>query len=238
MRRHVTGWKDFWKYENPTVKSITKLNMDIFIKSTMPILNYNSKDVVMDIGCGDCQLASELKDKVKEIHCLDISEHYLIQGKKKFSQHKNIFFYKLDEKNYTDLSIIKRNSTFTKIICLSVVQYYEESKELEKLITEIRKLATPGATLLIADIPTTGLSCLDVFFFLKVALEKNHLFPAIIHLIKGRLSSYHSLYKKVGLQCYSTKDIENVILKHNLNAKILNNKITINKRRIHLLVNF
>lgn len=238
MKRRAPDWKFFWKYENVTHELITGLNMDIFIKSTMPIIKYNSEDVIMDIGSGDCQVASYLKEKVKEIHCLDISERNLKDGKKRFEQYKNIFFYLLDINNYTDLTIIKRNILFTKILCLSVIQYYDSKEDLEKLIIEVEKLAAPGAKLLIADIPSSELSSLDILFFLKIASKKKLILPAIIHLLKARLSSYHELNKKVGLTYYSVEDIENLIVKRNLNAKIIKNQLTINKRRIHLLVNF
>jgi len=234
----MNNWTNFWKNEYFTPESITELNVDTFIKSTNSILDFNSQDVIMDIGCGDSQLASKLKDKVKEIHCLDICKRNLIESRKKFEQDKNVYFHLLDDTNYTDLSVINRNIKFTKIICLSVIQYYEKKNELEKLLIEIKRLAAPGAKLFIADIPTTKLSYLDIFFFFRSAFKNNIFLPAIITIYKARFSNYYTLNKKVGLQYYSIEYLEDLIMKHNLKARIFTTQMTLNKRRIHLLVNF
>lgn len=50
---------------------------------------------------------------------------------------------------------------FSKIVCVSVIQYYERREDVEKLIEEVRKIAPPGAYFMISDI-TTGKSLLDL----------------------------------------------------------------------------
>ena len=47
--------------------------------------------------------------------------------------HNNVFVYRLNEDNYTDLSFLK-DKTFSIIICQSVIQYYKDVSEVERLI--------------------------------------------------------------------------------------------------------
>ena len=128
-------WIDFWRNGNFSSEKVSKMNMEIFIKATDPILGYDKEDIVLDIGSGFGYLASFLKHRVREIHCLDISEWFLGLYMKRFAHEKNVFSYKLDSENYTDLSIV-RDKEFSKIICLSVIQYYKNIQDPMK-----RKLA-------------------------------------------------------------------------------------------------
>jgi ubiquinone/menaquinone biosynthesis C-methylase UbiE len=76
------------------------------------LLHYDSQDIILDIGSGPGYLAAFLKDRVKEIHCLDTSQRYLEMCKDKLVGHNNVFVYKLNEDNYTDLSFLK-DKTFS-----------------------------------------------------------------------------------------------------------------------------
>lgn len=237
MKKTAKTWIDFWKTENVTSEKISQLNMDIFIKSTEQILEFNDEDVVLDIGCGPGYLPASLKGRVKEIHCLDVSERYLDICRKKMGQYKNIFFHKLDENDYTDLSIV-RGKTFSKIICLSVIQYYKNTYEVERLIEHVREIAVSGARFLIADIPTDTVPCSDIWSILKMGFRHKCTYDAMKQLIKARMSDYYELRSKVGLIVFSKDRMNNLIKKHNLDAEILNTQMTINKSRIHLLTRF
>ena len=77
MDYNSNNWISWWQTEKITQEIHWKKNMEIFIRATDNILNYTKDDVILDVGSGPCYLASFLKDRVKEIHCLDISERYL-----------------------------------------------------------------------------------------------------------------------------------------------------------------
>ncbi len=230
-------WIDFWKTGNVTSERILQLNMDIFIKSTDPILNYNNEDIVLDIGCGPGYLPAALTQRIKEIHSLDISERYLDICRNRLRQYKNVFFYKLDENNYTDLSVVK-GKKFSKIICLSVIQYYKNSHEVEKLIKEVQGITLPGAKFLIADIPTNTTTYSDIWSILKMGFTEKCMYESIRNLIKHRISDYYQLRSKVGLLVFSKDRMNNLMQKHNLDAEILTTQMTINKSRMHLLIRF
>lgn len=235
MRKPGRNWIDYWITENITSDIIWKKNMEIFIKSTDSLLNYKNDDVVLDIGCGPGFLPAFLKDKVKEIHCLDISERYLNICKRKFAQCKNVFFYKIDKNNYTDLSIFKRRQ-FSIVVCLSVIQYYRSIDEVGKLIGEVRRISIPGARFLIADIPTSSRTFLDIWSILKNGFKENYLLETIKHLFKNRISKYYKVVSSSGLLAFSNGKLKELIRENDLNAQILSTRMTPLETRKHLLI--
>ena len=237
MKKKAETWTDFWKSENVTSETMSRLNMEIFIQSTEPIMKYNREDIVLDIGCGFGFLPAFLKGKVKEIHCLDISEKYLDICRKKFDRSNNLLFYKIDENNYTDLSIVKAKR-FSKIICLSVIQYYKNINEVERLIEGVQEIALPGAKFLIADIPKDTRPYSDIWSIIKMGAKGKCVYETFKHLIKLRVSDYYQVHSKFGLLVFSEDILNDLMRKHNLNAQIFTTQMTINKSRLHWLISF
>jgi len=237
MKKKAETWTDFWKHEDITSETMSRLNMEIFVQSTEPIMKYNEEDIVLDIGCGFGFLPAFLKGKVREIHCLDISEKYLDICRKKFGKFNNLLFYKLDENNYTDLSTVN-TKRFSKIICLSVIQYYKNINEVERLIEGIQEIALPGAKFLIADIPRDTKPYLDIWSIFKAGVRGKCVYETIKHLIKLRVSDYYQVRSKFGLLVFSEDILNALMRKHNLNAQIFTTQMTINKSRLHWLISF
>jgi ubiquinone/menaquinone biosynthesis C-methylase UbiE len=231
------SWIDYWDTEDLFTDKKWLKDMDVFVRATHPLLNYNSDDVILDIGCGPGFLALSLKDTIKEIHCLDTSQRYLDICKHKLSGAKNVYFYKLDERNYTDLSLLK-DKKFTLMICLSVIQYYKNIGELEKLIEEVRAVALPGSRFLIADLIVTNQILLDIWGVLKTACKEKYLFETLKYLIKARTSNYFRTRDSLGLLVISVEELEGLINKLNLKAEILDMQLTSASNRRHLLIKF
>jgi 2-polyprenyl-3-methyl-5-hydroxy-6-metoxy-1,4-benzoquinol methylase len=147
MSKKANSWIDFWKSENIADEDVSRLNMEIFIQATYPIMKYNNNDIILDIGSGYGHLSEALKSEVKEIYGIDISQKFLEICKKKYSQYDNLHFRKLDPNNYTDFSFLNGHH-FSKIVCLSVIQYYKNQDELENLIKSVKKIASKGAKFL------------------------------------------------------------------------------------------
>ena len=236
-QKKVIKWVDFWQREKIIRDIIWKNNMEIFIEASNKILNYHSSDVILDIGSGPCTLVKFLKNRVKEIHCLDISEKYLKICKEKFSQEKNVFFYKLNTNNYTDLSFLNEKK-FTKIVCLSVIQYYNTVDEVYNLINEVSRIASAGALFLIADIPMNKGKIYDIFSILKIALKRKFFIDTIKYLIQLKTSEYDKFRSTLGLLIFTDKVLKELIEHLNLNAEILDTKMTTNESRKHLLIKY
>lgn len=237
MKKSADNWIDYWNANASLHDKDMRKSMGVFIRGTEPLLGYNEKDIVLDIGCGPGYLAERLKDIVKEMHCLDTSQHNINLCKKKFKNSRNLFFYKLDPKNYTDFSFLK-GKKFTIIICLSVIQYYNSIGDVRKLIENARKIALQGSKFLIADIPTRNGILHDAIGILKSGIREKNLFESIKSLYDKRASEYHKLRSEKGLLVLPISKINELIGKLDLNARILNTRLTILPNRNHLLIKF
>ena len=78
------NWLDYWNKKNIWTESyLWKKNNDIFFKKTSNIFNYNSRHVVLDIGCGNGDFAEKISTKVSQVYCLDTSQEYINICKKR-----------------------------------------------------------------------------------------------------------------------------------------------------------
>ena len=238
MKDIINNWIEWWNTENVVPSTIWLNNMNIFVTTSNSSLCYDSQDTILDIGSGPGYLAAFLKDRVKEIHCLDTSQRYLDICKDKFSEYNNIFYYKLSEDNYTDLSFLN-DRKFSIIICQSVIQYYKNSSEVENLIKEVRRIALPGARFLISDIPIANNLMAHICGLLKGAFWKKRLLDIskmLFHIVTT--AKYRRAYLSLGLLTFSDENLKGLIGKLNLDADILSERLTVNDGRRHLLIRF
>lgn len=229
-------WLDYWGNDN-AFSPIMKCVAPHFIKTTKPLLNYNSHDVVLDIGCGPGELEYYLKDMVKEVHAVDTSEKYIDECRQRYEGEDNLFFYKLDAKNYTDLSFLI-NRDISIIICLSVVQYYRDMSEVESLIESLKDVAGGGATFLLADLPVKRGALADIWSNLCMAAREKILIQMIRFMINIRFSNYSSVRSSKGLLCFSEELLKQLVKDTNVKAELLADSLTFNRHRLHLLITF
>ena len=213
------------------------MSMGYFVRATDPIMRYSSEDVVLDVGCGAGYLHEELKDRVQEIHGVDIAQRYLDYCKVKFEHFDNCHFRKLDENHYTDLGFLPEKR-FTKIVCLSVIQYYERETDLEGLVRSVQRVAAPGALCLISDIPMRGATGGDAWSLLGLALKEQHLFDTLGYLLKMRFSEYHDVRAREGVVYYPVDGLNQLAADMGLDAEVLTDQLTVNKSRCHWLIRF
>src|SRR5688572_19713690 len=150
------------------------MSMEHFVRATDPVMAYSADDVVLDIGCGGGYLAECLHRRVRELHGVDVSQRYLDHCRAKFGGAASLHFHKLDERNYTSLAFLPER-TFTKIVCLSVIQYYDRESDLSDLILSVKRVAAPRALCLISDIPTTAGKGSDTLSLLTLAARERRL---------------------------------------------------------------
>lgn len=232
-------WLDFWKSREVTSyrDAVWRMSMEYFVKATGPIMEYSPDDVVLDIGCGEGYLAESLRGRVREVHGLDISQRSLDHCRAKFESAPGVHFHKLDERDYTSLAFLPE-ARFTKIVCLSVVQYYDRESDLDDLIRSIRRVAARGARCLIADIPTDRTSGSDALSLLAVAAKQGRLIDALRYLVRMRLSEYHAVRAKRGLVRYSPEKLRRRAADLGLEAEFLTRQLTVNASRSHWLLRF
>jgi ubiquinone/menaquinone biosynthesis C-methylase UbiE len=232
---NINDWIEYWNTDTVFLNIMSKV-AGFFLSRTRPFLNYSSDDIVLDIGCGPGDLEYLLKGEIKEIYGVDTSQRFIQECQKKFSEDSNVFFYKLDEKNYTDLSFLK-NKKVSIILCLSVIQYYKSVEEVEMLIRSVKKIARTGAKFLIADIPVKHGALGDILSLLKVSLKENIFIPTLKFLFQLRFSKYYKVRSSRGLLIISAAELRQMIKRLSLNARLLKMPLTFNHGRMHLLIN-
>ena len=232
------NWLNYWNDKNIWLESdLLKINTEIFYQKTSNIFNYNNKHVVLEIGCGNGDLTNKISDKVCEIYCLDTSQESINVCKNKLSKKENVKILKLSN-NYTNLSFLE-NTKFSIIIANSVVQYYRSQVEIIDLVKSVKKIATKDAQFLISDIVVTS--------------DKIKKYPKLIY--NSISNGYFIALMKVGLKLFVDKKYSNFqksqpILIVNIdkliedlsafvkNITIVNEILTVNPDRKHLLIQF
>ena len=229
-------WLNYWDKKNIwTESSLWKKNNEIFFKKTSKILNYKDEDIVLDVGCGNGDLASKILYIVKQVFCLDTSEEYVNICNSRFKNVKNVKVLKLNN-NYTDLSLAENNLKFSIIIANSVVQYYRTQEEIVDLVKSVQKISKQNALFLISDI--------------EILNSKKSYIKLVYQSIIG---GYFFSLAKMGFRLffsdeYSKTEKSQPILKVDLdkliidlskqvkNVRILEENITVNTNRKHLLL--
>ena len=232
------SWPIYWNKKNIWTNSdIWKKNNEIFFNKTSNIFNYNKKHTVLDIGCGNGDFAKKISDKVGLIYCLDTSQEFINLCKINVSNKNNIKILKLGD-DYTNLSFLK-NINFSIIIANSVVQYYKSQEEIIKLVKSVKKIATKNAYFLIAD--------------MHVVTDKKKSYSKLIY--NSMINGYFISLMKMGLKIFMNKEFRDMIkyqplLIVNLDkfikdlsilvnkVTVINENLTINPDRKHLLIQF
>ena len=232
------SWPIYWNKKNIWTNSdIWKKNNEIFFNKTSNIFNYNKKHTVLDIGCGNGDFAKKISDKVGLIYCLDTSQEFINLCKINVSNKNNIKILKLGN-DYTNLSFLK-NINFSIIIANSVVQYYKSQEEIIKLVKSVKKIAIKNAYFLIAD--------------MHVVTDKKKSYFKLIY--NSMINGYFISLVKMGLKIFMNKEFRDMIkyqppLIVNLDkfikdlsilvnkVTVINENLTINPDRKHLLIQF
>lgn len=229
-------WVDYWNAGHPMPETIWQKYSDVFIRDTMTILNYQASDVVLDIGCGLGCLIDFLKDKVAAVYGVDVSSYYISLGKKKCSGNKNVFFYELDHKNYTDFSFFT-DKKFSIIICKSVIQYYQSKEEMKQLMKEVKRIALPGAKFLIADIPVSC-SFFSDFWISMYAAWKGHYLKDYMNFL-FHICKSNPKYRKLVLSrtlTYTADEFQRIMDEFQVRGEWLTNAVTPKRNRKNLLM--
>ena len=232
------NWLNYWNDKNIWLESdLLKINTEIFYQKTSNIFNYNNKHVVLEIGCGNGDLANKISNRVREIYCLDKSQESINLCKNKISKKKNVKILKLNN-NYTNLSFLE-NSKFSIIIANSVVEYYRSQVEIIDLVKSVKKIATKDAQFLISNIVVTSDKIKKYPKLIYNSLSNGYFFALMKMSLKLIVDKKYSnfLKKQPTLIVNIDKLIEDlsVFVK---NITIVNEILTVNPDRKHLLVQF
>ncbi len=228
------NWVKFWQ-DGSIFTKIMEISADLFTKKSENYLNLKKSDVLLDIGCGYGSFSS-LYGKVHQVCGVDTSQKCIEQCREKYRDYPEYSFYLLSQEDYLNFDLLG-SKKFSVSIIFSVIQYYKNIGEVEKLIKEVQKRTVDGGILLIGDIAAGESSLKDVFSILGKSLRHGFFFTAISFFFNARFSSYYELSKQQGLLSISKPELEDLVKRLNLNAQIIPN-LTLQSSRNNLLIRF
>ncbi|MBU0478231.1 class I SAM-dependent methyltransferase [bacterium] len=241
MTKSCKNWIDYWGQDDFWKDSqLWERNSELFFRYTKQIVAFKKDDSVLNIGCGSGHLEARLAPLVKTIHAVDVVEQFITLCKKRCSNFNNVEVGLLGD-DYTDLSVCRRS--FSIILCVSVVQYYSDLSEVEALINSARKVALPGARMLIADLPLKRGKIgfvWDALCSCFLGIREGYMWLLLRTFFARWLCSSH--YKSFNDEKrpldFTIRDIESLIQHMGLEAKIIRKNLSIYANRPSLLIYF
>ena len=241
MKQSVDSWIEYWNHDDFWCSSkMWKINMNLFLQRTEPVVKFRKDDTILNIGCGPGSLEMRLAEKVGSIVALDTSERFVKMCRQNCKIYSNVSAHVLGE-NYTDLSLCDKS--FSLFLCVSVVQYYKDMAEIEKLIRSAQKIAVPGARMLIADLPLkrnfAGFVWDAIGCFLMSAKE-----GYTIELLRTAYkkyctkSEYNSFNRAENLLFFTIKDIIALIERMGLKVTVIKHSLSVYANRPSILISF
>jgi len=234
-------WQRYWSESfGWSYPDLMKLNADICYTKIKSYMDFSGRDRVLNIGCGPGFLETRLAPHVESICAADISESFLKICEEQNRHHLNVRQVLLSE-NYTDLTVCGEG--YTKILCVSVVQYYRSYDEVEALIASARSLAAPGAKMLIVDWLVSGSGwvwlrngCLSI----AKALNEGYSGILAAHLIKRwpSLLEYQLRVRRNSKLLFSAPRFKEMSRRLGVRIKSFNADFSIETNRRSLLVEF
>lgn len=155
MDKRKDYWnKDYYEYWKKRVKEANEFNTntsqiqkgdcktssDAQYLELINLLGIDTKDKVLELGCGFGRSIPALKEKSKEVFAVDISEAMINDAKEKFEKEKNIHFY-VSEAEKLPFEYEK----FDKIVCFASFDAFYQKEAL----IEINRILKPGGRVLI-----------------------------------------------------------------------------------------
>ncbi len=227
-------WARFWSDQSTFDDEFLGHNVNVFLENSAGLMDYSAEDRILDIGCGPGHLLEALAPKVDKVCGVDVSSKYVRQCRSRLAGFRNAQVEQLGE-DYTDLSILGEQR-FTKIICLSVIQYYQEKNDVRRLMAAVKRVAEPKSRFLIADILVdTGL-LEDVYSVLRTTFREHMFLQTVKFLWRAQFGQYADLRRKMGLLNFSGEELSEMARDENLESELIVKRLTVNDNRSHIMI--
>ncbi len=242
MDKENRGWVAYWNQDDFWKNSLLwRVNTEIFFKYAKRLLEFKPGDSVLDIGCGAGYLEFFLSPWVKNICAVDVAQQFVDLAARRCCACTNVEIRKLSEDDYTNLG--KVPGPFSVILCVSVLQYYRNLSEVESLIRAVKILASPGAQMLIADLPVERSKIGFIWdgFCSCVLSIRGGYFRVLLATAYARWlhkSGYKSCYNQTPQLLFTAAGLKSLIQKTGLRAKIIKGNFSVYANRLNLLVQF
>jgi|WetSurMetagenome_2_1015567.scaffolds.fasta_scaffold600995_1 2-polyprenyl-3-methyl-5-hydroxy-6-metoxy-1,4-benzoquinol methylase len=236
------NWIDYWSQDDFWKNSqLWKINSRLFYKSAKRFIEFEKTDSVLDIGCGAGYTETLLAPLVRSVYAVDVAKQFVDICSQRCQGHSNVQVRYLSKEDYTNLE--KYPGPFSIILCVSVVQYYRNLSEVESLINSIKKLASGGAQMLIADLPRQRGKAgfiWDVLCSCFLSIRKGY-FTTLLPMAYARWlhnTRYKSFCEQTQQLYFSEDMLKSLIKKLQINARIIQGDFSVYANRLSLLIQF
>ncbi len=231
----MSSWIDYWNGNEAMTGDLWKAQSDFFVRQVSNVIAFGPDDVVLDIGCGNGHVIASLAERVREAHGADTSQSSVERARGHFSGQANLHFHALAPDKYLAVDSLPLPPV-TRILCVSVLQYYRSTDEIRTLLMNAKKIAAPGCQMLLADL----LVDYNIYKDIAGVLLGGFLSGTFIAKLKEVLSGKHKFYAKVRAQnpvlTLTRKDIADICMAEKLPLRFLPGNLTGNCFRANALI--
>ena len=237
MKVNSNTWSSFWKQNPSGFDEVMWEATKEFSKRLLRKNLTNQNDVILDYGCGPGFFIENLgSDAAKKICGVDISEFYINKCRKKFSDLKKYRFEVIDSENFDILEDVIKQEKVSKVIILSVLQYFQDENKVKALLDSMLRLNV-AVDCIIADVISTENSTFKDVYSVFVQSLKNNYFISFLKFIKYVVFSDYSQVKKAGFLKIDKVFFNKYAADNNLTVSYFDD-LTIHESRYSVLIKF
>lgn len=214
-------WDNFWTNDQGEFNDIMYINTFFFASKVNKQLKLKSTDKILDYGCGPGYFSDYFAQAATEkpiIIGADINSSYVALCKKK---HPRSIFINITPDFSSNEKILNEQlsgKNFDYVILLSIIQYFESIKDLEKLVRLFAGVLQQNGKLIIADVIDHKTSSVkDALALFIKCIQQSKLksfFKFITYLI---FSNYRKLVNDIPLLKVSETTLREIAKNNNMN---------------------
>ncbi len=232
----MAGWIDYWNRKDTMSGEFWRKQAFFFADQIIREIPFGPDDVVLDIGCGKGHVLAALASRIREGIGLDTSAACIEESIARYGTTGNLRFQTLPQ-DYLAIDSLSLKPP-TRILCVSVAQYYKSLDELQTLIRNARKIAAPGCRMLIADLLTDYNLIKDITGVLWGGL----LSGMFVDKVREAFSGKHALYKRIRsdnpVLTMRRRDVKEICAAEKASLRFISRNLTGNCFRDHALLSF
>lgn len=194
------SWTQFWQLERRSFHDVMRIATHHFGAQISKRFSLNADHTLFDYGCGPGFLEDYLSKRDVKLFGADINEYFIDECRK---NHPGSLFIKIS----TDLSQTRAElnrafgeKQFDFVVLLSIAQYFENTDELERVITLLGERCESHGKIIIADIIDENTSTSrDAIGLLSHCIRNGKLIAFLRFMLFVTSSSYAKVHKHTQL---------------------------------------
>jgi SAM-dependent methyltransferase len=198
----INTWLEFWNGPNSIYAGCRhrRLHGEIVSRDIAALIP-SREATLLDYGCGEASEAEFIAARCKRLILSDGAAGIVASLTERYNRHSKIAVVPADE-----VRSLPRSS-IDLIILNSVIQYLSR-REFHQLLSALRPLLKDSGLLVVGDViqPNEG-ALTDAVALLRFGFKGGFLTSALLGLLMTFFSDYRRLRSKLGLSCYSEKEM-------------------------------